>query len=62
MTLNESVFREPPSSTFLMDRNGAGEGANTYFTLSFTYEFKAHTDDEVWFAHAVPFTYTDMNK
>lgn len=39
--------------------NGHGEGVETYFTLSFHYYFE-HCEDEVWFAHAVPYTYTDM--
>jgi cytosolic carboxypeptidase protein 2/3 len=59
--LTDGHFREP-TNAFLVTANGAGEGAARYFTLSFTYEFTAHQDDEVWFAHAVPWTYTDMNK
>lgn len=46
----------------MLDNNGLGEGTNTYFTLSFTYDFEAGEHDEVWFAHAMPYTYTDMNK
>ena len=46
----------------MIDRNGAGEGIDNYFTLSFTYEFEAHTDDEVWFSHAIPWTYSEMNE
>ena len=30
-----------------------------YYTLSFDYKFE-HAEDEVWFAHAVPYTYSDM--
>ena len=30
-----------------------------YYTLSFEYKFE-YLEDEVWFAHAVPYTYTDM--
>ena len=44
---------------FLQNNNGHGEGTDTYFTLSFDYKFE-HLNDEVWFAHAVPYTYTDM--
>ena len=35
---------------------------DTYYTFGFSYEFEAHEDDEVYFAHAYPYTYTDMNK
>ena len=42
---------------FLMNNNGAGEGVETYFTLSFRYEFTPNQEDEVWFAHAIPSTY-----
>ena len=42
----------------LFNYNGYGEGIDNYYTLSFTYKFE-YLDDEVWFAHAVPFTYTD---
>jgi hypothetical protein len=44
---------------FLQNNNGIGEGSATYYTLSFDYKFE-HLNDEVWFAHAVPYTYTDM--
>jgi len=36
-----------------------GEGVDYYYTLSFDYKFD-HLNDEVWFAHAVPYTYTQM--
>lgn len=45
---------------YLRNLNGAGEGVETYFTFSFKYEFEARQDDEVYFAHAVPATYTEM--
>ena len=48
------------NNAFLYNNNGAGEGVDTYFTLSFKYEFMANEDDELWFAHAIPSTYTDM--
>ena len=44
---------------FLQNNNGHGEGTENYFTLSFDYRFE-YPDDEVWFAHAVPYTYTEM--
>lgn len=50
------------NNAFLYNNNGAGEGVDTYFTLSFKYEFMVGEDDELWFAHAVPSTYTDMQK
>jgi len=50
------------NKAFLMNYNGAGEGVDFYYTFSFTYEFQAHTDDEVWFAHAIPYTYTHMQE
>ena len=42
---------------FLQENNGHGEGIDTFFTLSFDYKFE-FTEDEVWFAHAVPYTYS----
>lgn len=45
-----------------MNNNGAGEGVENYYTFSFTYEFEPNQDDEVWFAHAIPYTYTDMQE
>lgn len=45
---------------FLCKHNGCGEGVDNYYTLSFEYRFE-YTDDEVWFAHAVPYTYSDLN-
>lgn len=50
------------NNAFLLSNNGAGEGVDFYYTLSFTYEFEANVDDEVWFAHAVPYTYTRMQE
>ena len=44
---------------FLYRNNGHGEGNENYCTLSFEYKFE-YLEDEVWFAHAVPYTYTDM--
>jgi hypothetical protein len=46
----------------LQRENGFGEGSNNHYTLSFTFDFPAGQDDEVWFAHAVPYTYTDLNR
>ena len=43
----------------LFNYNGFGEGIENYYTLSFTYKFE-YPEDEVWFAHAVPYTYTDL--
>lgn len=31
----------------------------TYYTLTFTYEFD-YSDDSVYFAYSVPYTYTDL--
>ena len=47
---------------WLLQNNGAGEGVDNYYTFSFTYEFAANQDDELWFAHAIPYTYTRMNE
>ena len=47
-------------NAFLLNNNVAGEGVDYYYTFSFTYEFEAHVDDEVYFAHAIPYTYTKM--
>ena len=42
------------------ERRGEREkGVENYYTLSFDYRFE-YTADEVWFAHAVPYTYTCM--
>ena len=46
-----------PIDLFAQDRS-----TRTFHTLSFTYEFEAHGDDEVWFAHSLPYTYTEMNE
>lgn len=43
----------------LYNNNGAGEGLEYYFTLSFWYEFE-YEEDEVIFAHAIPYTFTDL--
>lgn len=53
---------ENNTNAFLYNNNGAGEGVDFYFTLSFKYEFKPNTDDELWFAHAVPYTFTKMQE
>lgn len=45
----------------MQDNNGHGEGVENYYTLSFEYKFE-YLEDEVWFAHAVPYTYTDMQQ
>ena len=39
-----------------------GEGTYNYFTLSFSFDFDAHSNDELWFAHSIPYTFSDMNK
>lgn len=53
---------ENNNNAFLYNNNGAGEGTDYYYTLSFKYEFEPNQDDEVWFAHAVPSTYTQMQE
>lgn len=45
---------------FFQNQNGHGEGCDNYYTLSFEYRFESGSD-EVWFAHAVPYTYSGMN-
>ena len=47
------------NNQFLMNNNGAGEGLEYHFTLSFEYEF-SEEEDEVWFAHAIPYSYSDL--
>ena len=47
---------------FLQNYNGYGEGVDQYYTLSFKYEFAPNQDDELWFAHAIPSTYSDLQK
>ena len=37
--MGEHAFKEAP---YLMEKAGAGEGADTYYTFSFIYEFEAH--------------------
>jgi hypothetical protein len=49
-------------NSFLLSNNGVGEGVDFFYTFSFTYEFEANVDDEVSFAHAVPYTYTNMQE
>jgi hypothetical protein len=39
--------------------NGHGEGSDNYYTFQFEHKFE-HPNDEVWFAHAVPYTYTTL--
>jgi hypothetical protein len=46
---------------FLYNNSNAGEGLEYYFTLSFTYEFD-EDEEEVFFAQAVPYTFTDLQK
>ena len=45
----KSNFHGNGNNQFLYNNNGAGEGLEYYFTLSFIYEF-AEDEDEVWFA------------
>ena len=52
----------PKGNNFLMNQNGAGEGVDFYYTFSFTYDFEANVEDELFFAHAVPYTYTHMQE
>ena len=59
---NNNRYFKRATNRFLLDANGAGEGAENYYSLSFTYDFEANKDDEVWFAHAIPYTYTDLNE
>jgi hypothetical protein len=49
-------------NNFLMNQNGAGEGVDFYYTFSFTYDFESNVEDELYFAHAVPYTYTNMQE
>lgn len=50
-------------NVFLLNNNNAwGEGMDYYYTFSFTYDFEAHSNDEVYFAHAIPYTYTKMQE
>jgi len=44
---------------FLQNNNGCGEGTENYYTLSFDYRFE-YCEDTVWFAHAIPYSYTEM--
>lgn len=61
--MTRSGFAVPNSQSdkFLQNNNGLGEGALNYYTLSFDYKFE-HAHDEVWFANAVPYTYSDLNR
>jgi len=43
---------ENNNNAFLYNNNGAGEGVDFYYTLSFKYEFTPNQDDELYFAHA----------
>jgi len=45
----------------LYNNNGAGEGLEYYFTLSFTYEFD-FDETEVWFAQAAPYSFSDLQR
>ena len=54
------LAKNKQSDKFLQQNNGLGEGDNNYYTLSFDYKFE-YLNDEVWFANAVPYTYTDLN-
>ena len=45
-----------------MNTNGAGEGVDFYYTLSFTYEVEANINDELLFAHAIPYTYSELQE
>lgn len=57
----KSNFHGNGNNQFLYNNNGAGEGLEYYFTLSFIYEF-AEDEDEVWFAQAIPYSYGDLQK
>jgi hypothetical protein len=46
---------------FLYNNSNLGEGLEYYFTLSFIYEFD-DDEDEVYFAQAVPYTFTDLQR
>ena len=59
-TESGNAHQKKGESAFLLNNNGAGEGVETYFTFSFKYEFEPNTNDEVWFAHAIPYTYSQM--
>ena len=48
------------NNAWLFNMNGAGEGVEHYYTLSFYYDFEPNQNDELWFAHAVPYTFTKM--
>ena len=50
------------NNQFLLSNNGAGEGVDFYYTFSFTYEFEAGVDDEIYFAHAIPYTFSHMQE
>jgi hypothetical protein len=56
------VANEFNNNAYLQNNNCAGEGIDKYFTLSFVYEFEANKNEELYFAHAIPYTFTDMQK
>lgn len=58
--LLKSDFKQK-GDKYLKQNTGSGEGADNYFTLSFDYRFQ-HPGDEVWFAHAVPSTFTELQR
>ena len=47
------------NNQILYNNNGAGEGSEYHYTFSFVYEFEEE-EDEVWFANAIPYTFTDL--
>lgn len=49
------------NNNVLYNNNGAGEGLEYYFTLSFVYEFE-QDESEVWFAQAAPYSFSDLQK
>ena len=59
---NGNKYFKKISNNYLLNQNGLGEGVDTYFTLSFSYDFDANENDEVYFAHTIPYTYTDLNQ
>jgi len=46
---------------FHFNTSNLGEGLEYYFTLSFIYDFD-DDEDEVFFAQAVPYTFTDLQR
>lgn len=49
------------NNQYLLNNNSAGEGVEFHFTFSFIYEFE-NEYDEVWFAHAIPYTYKNLQE